>query len=235
MILSNHGRSLHLRQTTPDDAPLLLRAYEDDAFISLYRSNHAKQSEEQLRQTLAKRKQHAPTQLGYLELMLEHQQHGPIGIAALGDYSPLHQRAEYLIGLFDEQHRYAGYGIEATLLILDLAFNSYHLNKVYSYVYEYNDFSHKNMLHLGFKHEGTLAQHHYSVRLEQFITLYLNGMTIKQFRENEKIQRLSLRLVGRDITQPPQVFEISAENKLPAEANQQFLERLKAKANLNAT
>ncbi len=227
MILSNHGRSLHLRQSRPEDAPLLQRAYEDDAFISLYRSNHAKQTEEQLRQTLAKRKQHAATQIGYLEFMLEHQQHGPIGVAALGDYSPLHQRAEYLVGLFDEQHRYAGNGIEATLLVLDLAFNSYHLNKVYSYVYEYNDFSHQNMLNLGFKHEGTLEQHHYSVRLDQFITLYLNGMTVKQFRENQKIQRLSLRLVGRDVTQPPQVFEISSENKLPTEANQQFIERLK--------
>ena len=65
------------------------------------------------------------------------------------DYSPLHQRAEYLVGLFEEQHRHAGYGIEATLLVLDLAFNTYRLNKVYSYVYDYNEFSHQNMMNFG--------------------------------------------------------------------------------------
>lgn len=231
MILSNQGHSLSLRQSEPDDAPTLLRAYEDESFISLYRSNNAKQTEEQLRQTLTKRKQRSPLQVGYVEFMLEHKQHGCIGVAALGDYSPLHQRAEYLVGLFEEQHRYAGYGIEATVLILDLAFNTYRLNKVYSYVYDYNEFSHKNMINFGFKHEGTLEEHHFSVRKNRFVNLYINGMTVRRFRDNDKIQKMSLRLVGRDITQPPQVFEISADNKLPEDAGQQFLDGLRAIAN----
>jgi len=230
MLLANEGRSLRLRQTTPDDAPILLRAYEDESFISLYRSNNAKQTEEQLRKTLAKRQQHSPVQFGYLELMLEHKQHGSIGVAALGDYSPLHQRAEYLVGLFDEKRRYAGYGVEATLLVLDLAFNTYRLNKVYSYVYDYNDFSQKNVLHLGFKHEGTLEEHHFSVRKNRFVNLYINGMTLRHFRSSAKIQRLSPRLVGRDITQPPKVVEISADNKLPADTGKKFLEGLRAMA-----
>jgi ribosomal-protein-alanine N-acetyltransferase len=231
MIVSNEGRSLSLRQSTPDDAPILLRAYEDDSFIRLYRSNNAKQTEEQLRQTITKRTQRTPAEIGYLELMLEHKQHGAIGVAALGDYSPLHKRAEYLIGLFEEQYRYAGYGIEATLLTLDLAFNTYRLNKVYSYVYDYNDFSNKNMINLGFQHEGTLEEHHYSLREKRFVSLYINGMTEKRFRNGEKIQKMSLRLVGRDITQPPQVVKISSENRLPEDAGQRFLEGLRALAN----
>jgi RimJ/RimL family protein N-acetyltransferase len=231
MIFSNQGNSLLLRQTTPDDAPILLRAYEDESFISLYRTNNAKQTEKQLRQTLAKRQQHSPTQIGYLEFMIEHKQHGIIGVAALGDYSPLHQRAEYLVGLFEEQHRYAGHGIEATLLVLDLAFNTYNLNKIYSYVYDYNYFSQKNMMHIGFKHEGTLEEHHYSVREDQFVNLYVNGMTVRQFRRNEKIRKLSQRLIKQDITLPAQVFKISSDDKLSDEnAGKQFLEKLRTMA-----
>ena len=228
MILTNEGRSLRLRQTVSDDAPVLLRAYEDESFITLYRSNNAKQTEEQLRQVLEKRQQHLPTQFGYLEFMLEHKEHGAIGVAALGDYSPLHQRAEYLVGLFDEQQRYVGHGIEATLLILDLAFNTYRLNKVYSYVYGYNDFSQRNMLNFGFKHEGTLVEHHFSISKDKFIDLNINGMTLRQFRTNEKLKKLSLRLVGRDITQPTQVIEVPLKNKLSDDDGKKFLEGLRA-------
>jgi len=229
--LSNRGNSLVLRQTMPDDAPILLRAYEDESFISLYRSNNARQTEEQLRQTLAQRKQRSPAQVGYLEFMLEHKQHGAIGVAALGDYSPIHQRAEYLVGLFDEKHRHAGYGIEATLLVLDLAFNTYRLNKIYSYVYEYNEFSHKNMINLGFKHEGILEEHHYSAQKDRFINLYINGMTVRQFRACDKIRRIAPRLIGRDITQATQVFEITKEDQVAGDTGKRFLDKLRQMAN----
>jgi ribosomal-protein-alanine N-acetyltransferase len=231
MIVSNHGLSLSLRQTVPSDAPILLRAYEDESFIRLYRSNNAKQSEEELIKVLTERQQRSPTQLGYLEWMIVHKKHGAIGVAALGDYSSLHKRAEFLIGLFEPKRRSLGYGTEATLLILDLAFNTYQLNKIYSYVYEYNDFSHHNMIKFGFKSEGKLEKHHYSLREQRFLNLYINALTQDGFRECETIRRYSLRLLGRDVTQVPQVVKLSEENKLPLEMGQRFLEGLRSLAN----
>ena len=67
MVLSNQGNLLRLRQTVPDDAPILLRAYQDESFIHLYRSNNAQQTEEQLRKILADRLEHDPTQFGHVE------------------------------------------------------------------------------------------------------------------------------------------------------------------------
>ncbi|SEH08899.1 GNAT family N-acetyltransferase [Candidatus Venteria ishoeyi] len=227
MILSNEGRSLILRQTTPDDVADLLKAYDDEAFIRLYRSNNQSVDEEQLRQALEHRAQIAPAEMAYVEFMIVHKQHGNIGIAALGDYSALHQRAEYLVGLFDEEHRYAGRGIEATLLILDLAFNIYKLHKVYSYVYEYNEFSQKNMVHLGFKAEGRLDHHHYLLREKRFIDLYINGMTMERFRNSEKIQKISPRLVGRDITQEYPQLEVNQAQQLPVTEGHEFLEKMR--------
>lgn len=224
MILSNEGNSLLVRQTEPEDAPILLRAYEDDSFIHLYRSNNVEQTEEELAELLAERAGSDPAEIGYVEFMIEHDQHGPVGVAALGDYSPLHQRAEYLIGIFGEQHRSIGYGTEATLLVLDLAFNAYHLHKVYSYIYEYNKFAQKNIVKFGFKHEGTLIEHHYLLREKRFVNLHINGMTEERFRNTEQIRRYSWRLAGRDVTQPRQIIKLTLDNQLPKETGTNFLE-----------
>ncbi|MCK5720433.1 MAG: GNAT family N-acetyltransferase [Thiomargarita sp.] len=229
MILSNQGQSLVIRQAGANDAPILLRAYEDETFINLYRSNNEKQTEEQLREILRQRQQNSPAKMGYLEFIIEHKRYGAVGIAALGDYSPIHQRAEYLIGLFDKQHRHLGYGIEATLLVLDLAFNTYRLNKLYSYVYAYNQFSQKNMIHLGFENEGILKQHHYSIKTDKFIDLYVNAMTVGQFRCCQQIQRISPRLLGWDITQvAQQVVKIDSSHKVKHDMAEELLAKLRA-------
>jgi ribosomal-protein-alanine N-acetyltransferase len=230
MILFNQGHSLRLRQTKPEDAPILLRAYQNDAFIRLYRANNATLTEEELAFLLAERATQPSSKIGYVEFMIEHKRRGAIGVTALGDYSSLHKRAEYVIGLFDNQSRLLmGYGMEAALLLLDLAFNHYHLNKIYSYIYEYNEFAQKNIIKFGFEHEGTLKNHHYLVREQRFVNLYLNGLTQDSFRNNENMRRYSRRLLGRDITQPPQVIRLSPENQVSAETQKQFLEKLLAK------
>jgi ribosomal-protein-alanine N-acetyltransferase len=223
MLFSNQGHSLQLRRTTPQDAAILLRAYQDESFMRLYHSNHAQPNEEQLTELLRERERYSPVDSGYLEWLILHKQHGAVGVAALGDYSPIHHRAEFLIGLFDKQHRSLGYGTEATLLVLDLAFNAYHLNKIYAYVYEYNQFAQQNMLKFGFQHEGTLEKHHYWLAEKKFIDLYLNGITVTRFRHHEKIRRYSLHLLGRDVTQPYEIMKLSSNEKLSATANQWFL------------
>ncbi len=223
MLLTNQGNSLTLRQTEPEDAPILLRAYQDESFARLYRSNSTPLTEEQLANLLAEYRARDPAEFGYLEFMIEHKQHGPIGIASLGDYSPIHKRAEYLIGIFAEKHRSIGYGTEATLLILDLAFNAYHLHKIYTYVYDYNEFSRTNTLKFGFKQEGRLEEHHYLLQEQRFVDLYINGITESSFRNSTKIRRYSLRLVGRDITQPYTEIKLSLQDQLPAEISEQFI------------
>ncbi|MEN8216571.1 MAG: GNAT family protein [Pseudomonadota bacterium] len=221
MIFSNEGRSLRVRQAVPEDAPILLRAYQDESFTRLYHSNNTPLTQEQLENRLT---DHDPTEFGYVEFLIEHKQHGAIGIAALGDYSSLHKRAEYLIGLFKEKHRSRWHGTEATLLVFDLAFNIYHLHKIYTYVYDYNKLSQKNTLKFGFKQEGILEEHHYLLQEKRFINLYVNGMTEARFRNNEKIRRYSLRLLGRDVTQAYEEIKLSSDNQLPNEAGKKFLE-----------
>lgn len=214
MKLTNRGKTLSLRQTAPNDAPILLKAYHDHEFINVYRSNNPKQTEQELHELLQKRLTISPFQLGFVEFLIEHYRHGAIGVAVLGDYSSLHKRAELLVGLFDESQRNLIYGVEATLLMLDLAFNHYEINKIYTYVYEYNTISQTNVEKLGFSKEGYLKKHHFSKTEQKFYDLYISGLVIDDFRESEKMRKFSNRLVGRDITQPIHRIHITEAQRL---------------------
>ncbi|WP_069472699.1 GNAT family N-acetyltransferase [Candidatus Marithrix sp. Canyon 246] len=199
MILFNQGNSLEIRQIQPKDASILTEAYKNPEFMSLYGSNMTPLTEEQLYE----RQNYSIEDLGFIEYLIIHKQHGAIGIATLTEYAAIHKRAQFMIGLFETEHRSIGYGTEATLLVLDLAFNAYGLHKVFAYAYEYNNFSHKNMLKFGFEHEGILKDHHFLIERQQFINLYVDAMTETRFRSYEKISRYSKRLIGRDVTQKP--------------------------------
>jgi ribosomal-protein-alanine N-acetyltransferase len=139
IIQQIQGGAILRRQTTPDDASVICQAYQNQAFLRLFAAHRkVPQSETELRQNLHKRNQIAPEALHYVEWLIIHKRHGAIGIAALNDYAQNQPHAEYLIGLFEAQNCHFGYGITATLLVLELAFNYLNLNKIYSLVYDYN-------------------------------------------------------------------------------------------------
>ena len=199
----HQGRSLSLRRTVPDDAALLFRrAYQNLEFMQLFRLNDRPGDMHEVRSRLEALHQQPPDSLGYLELMIVHHQHGPVGLVVLSDYAALHRRAEFLIGLFDTAHRHASYGLEASLMTLDLAFNAYAMNRVYAYTYAYNQPAQKGLTSLGFLLEGVLAQHVFDRSTEKFVDLHCYGMTAEQFRQTDRLVSLAQRLLGRDITQP---------------------------------
>jgi uncharacterized protein (TIGR03032 family) len=196
------GNAILLRQTTPDDAPIICRAYQDKTFLRLFAA-HRKipKSETELRQNLQKRSQISPETLHYIEWLIIHKRYGAIGIAAFNDYSQSHRHAEFLIGLFEEKNCHFGYGIEATLLALELGFNSLQLNKIYSLVYDYNPIVKQILLKGDFKAEGVQQNHHYSDLEKRFVSLYRFGLVVENFRQSKILSRLSRKLLNRNITQ----------------------------------
>jgi RimJ/RimL family protein N-acetyltransferase len=135
--------------------------------------------------------------------MILHRRHGAIGVVAAADYSPLHRRAEFLIGLFNPSHYHCGYSIEASLMLGDLIFNQYNLHRFYAYSYDYNDLAHRTLCSGGFLPEGSMKEHVFDQASGRFVDLVIFGMTVDQFRTNRRLARLSRRLLGRDICQPP--------------------------------
>ncbi|MEL6382239.1 MAG: GNAT family protein [Cyanobacteria bacterium J06626_18] len=200
----HRGRSLQLRRTAPQDAPFLWRQmYQNADFMRLFRLNDRVESEQQLANRLAQRFSVPPAKSGYLELLMLHQQHGPIGVVALADHAPLHRRAELLIGIFEGAYRFHSYGLEGCLLAGDLAFNQYNLHRLYAYSYQYNHPAQKALEAGGLSLEGVMQEHVFDQASQQFVNLHLYGITLPQFRQNQRLAKLAQRLVGRDITQPP--------------------------------
>lgn len=191
---------------------MICRAYQNKAFLRLFAA-HRKipKSEEELRRSLQKRTQISPVTLRYIEWLIVHKRHGTIGIAAFNDYSQKHRHAEYSIGLFDEKYSHFGYGIEATLLALELGFKSLNLKEIYSLVYDYNPIVKQLLLRIDFKAEGVQKNHHYSEQEKRLISLYRFKLVTEDFRQSKILSRLSRKLLNRNITQ----LKISPNLPLP--------------------
>ncbi|MBX2864879.1 MAG: GNAT family N-acetyltransferase [Leptolyngbyaceae cyanobacterium MAG.088] len=191
-----------MRRTVPNDAPLLFeKAYSNREFMRLFRLNDQPSTEAEVYQQLLERQNVVPDDDLYLELLVIHRKYGPIGIAGLADYVPFHQRAEWLLGLFDERHRSSGYGLEAGLMLLDLAFNRYKLHKLTSMVYGYNYIAQKGTAGGGFKLIGIDPEHIFNSATKTFVDVYRYSLTEDEFRRNKRLAPLSKRLLSRDITQ----------------------------------
>jgi ribosomal-protein-alanine N-acetyltransferase len=202
-LILHQGRSLTLVRTCPDDAPLLFeKMYSQYEFMRLFRLNDRAETVEKVRQKLIQRSHSTPAETGYLECLLIHKTHGAIGIIAAADYTPLHRKAELLVGIFDKQYRSITYGVEACLLMTDLIFNAYHLHRFYAYSYGYNHPAHAALLSGVFQLEGVMKEHLYDPVSQEYVDMHIYAMNEAQMRQNPRIASLSKRLVGRDITQP---------------------------------
>ncbi|GJL74930.1 GNAT family N-acetyltransferase [Nitrosomonas sp.] len=196
------GKRVTLRRYQQDDAAYLHRCYLDAAFMGLY--NHyipRHQHIDDLAAKLGQANKKHPCQLKTVDwIIFKKSIEKPAGIANLVDIQFSHRRAEFQIGLPDPSDRASGIGLEATLLVLDYAFNRVGLNKLTTVVYGHNLSSQKNTLALGFVQESLLREQLIDTRSGKFIDLFGNGMLLRDFRLNNRLSRLSKRLLGRDIT-----------------------------------
>lgn len=219
------GNHVMLVRSAPEYTDFIYECYQDDDFMDLYRLAQDRQlSKEQIRERLVDESSQLPQELSRIEwVVLKKLDNGdtiPVGIAALADYQTNHLRAEFLLGILDKHYRKGSLSIEASLLVLDFAFNQVGLNKVISFVYGYNDQAQKNTLHLGFKQEGLLEEHIQG--RGGLIDLFQNAMLRSRFINNKQLSRFSLRLLGRDITKPSQFVVSSSSDELIAQLNKQL-------------
>jgi diamine N-acetyltransferase len=83
---------------------------------------------------------------------------------------------------------------------MDFVFNRVGFNKLTTYVYGDNHAAQRNALALGFTQESYLREQVLLPETGRFVGIYGNGMTLKDFRANARLARLSRRLLGRDAT-----------------------------------
>lgn len=196
------GGKLYLRRYEAQDAAYISHCHQNDVFMAQYNQYIPRnQSVNALAAKLQQTHELHPCQTKSVDwIILRRNTCQPLGIANLVDINFPHRRAEFLIGLPNPGDHARGIALEATLLILDFAFNRVKLNKLTTNVYTTNAYSQENTLALGFTQESFLREHLINPIDGKFLHVYGNGMTQSDFRSNTRIAKLSRRLLGRDIT-----------------------------------
>lgn len=198
------GASLQLRRTHPDDASLLYaEMYSNRDFMAAIRPNDNITGPNELAARITAQNAIPIRDARYLEYLIIHKTHGPIGWLAIADYEPLHSRAEYLFGFFRAEHRQARHVAEAALLSHELAFNTLGVHRLTAQVFTHNKIAQKSLINFGYSHEGTLREQLYSKLANAYLDVHYYGLTASQFRHNERLSKLSRVLLGRDATSPP--------------------------------
>ncbi len=103
-----------------------------------------------------------------------------IGAVGLKDIDPIHHRAEYGRFLIAPLYRGAGYGRFALLALLDTAFNTLDLNRVYGYILASSRRGLTVALSAGFSIEGTFHQHVY--KDDKYFDVISVGITVDTWR-----------------------------------------------------
>ena len=125
------------------------------------------------------------------------------GFASLSAIDAAQSQAEFMLGIVEQEQIKTGIALEASLLVLDYAFNHEGLHKLCSFVYGNNPLAQKNTLALGFKNDGVLEKHLQLQTSLDFLDVYQNSLLQEQFRNNRRLSRLSSRLLGVDVTRKP--------------------------------
>ena len=209
------GKRLRLERRAPQHTDFIWKCRQDRRFWELYRmTDDPNETLDQIRAKLTEESKLLPHQLRWLEwVIIRSDQNKPIGLAAVADYQPQHQRGEFLIGILNPDDQRNGIGLEASLLVLDFSFNYLKLHKFMSFVYGYNQSSQQNTLQLGFIEEGHFREHMF-IPNKGYIDLYQNGLLESDFRNNARLSKLSQRLLNYDATKCPPEPEILSSEQL---------------------
>ncbi len=151
------GKTIYLRPLEREDAPLLVPWINDPDVtrtLEFYLPMNLRAEE-----AFIERLYPNPEELALGIVVKEGDQ--LIGVTGLRQIDTRSRHASFGIVIGEKSQWNQGYGTEATLLIVEHAFMTLNLNRVYLHVYAYNERGIRSYEKAGFKREGVLRQHHY--------------------------------------------------------------------------
>lgn len=193
------GKTVVLRRHAAEDAAFIQSCYNDAEFSHLVNLNWPTLlSGDSIAAGIA----HDAREPDYLKGQLEWVIHRraaaglePIGLAALIEPWSGNRSAEFLLGIKDSQTGSYRPAVEASLLLLDLAFDQLGLERLNSFCYLHNRKALENTLSLGFTQEGILRNYIYDNRDKTFLSVYLSSILAADYRNNARLKKLAARLL----------------------------------------
>ncbi len=157
MVFGVIGPTLRLRLPEEADAPALFRLASDPEVTRWFSWGPYTREEEALAYV---RRLPAQRERGeQLDLLIDHREHGPIGITGLSEFSRRDRRA--VVGSWlGRAHWGTGANSEAKALVAHLGFGPLGLERIGSYANVDNARSQAALRKVGFRHEGVLRRFH---------------------------------------------------------------------------
>jgi len=151
------GPSLTLRYATADDAPRLFDLASDRAvtrFFSWGPYTRLEQPQAYIAGLAGKRERGE-----MLEFLVDHRDHGPIGVTGLSELAARDRRAT-VGSWFGREHWGSGANLESKALVAALAFETLGLERLTAWANTRNGRSQAALERVGFRREGVLAGWH---------------------------------------------------------------------------
>jgi ribosomal-protein-alanine N-acetyltransferase len=151
------GPSLTLRYAEPGDAPRLLELGGDAAVTRFFSwGPYARVEEPQAYiASLAGKRERGEM----LEFLVDHREHGPIGVTGLSELSPRDRRAT-VGSWFGRAYWGSGSNLESKALVAALAFETLGMERLTAWANTRNGRSQVALERVGFRREGVLAGWH---------------------------------------------------------------------------
>jgi [ribosomal protein S5]-alanine N-acetyltransferase len=151
------GPLLTLRYATPDDAPRLFDLASDPAVTRFFSWGPYTRVEEPQAYIagLAGNRERGEA----LEFLVDHREHGPIGVTGLSELSARDRRAT-VGSWFGREHWGSGANLESKALVAALAFRTLGLERLTAWANTRNGRSQAALERVGFRREGVLAGWH---------------------------------------------------------------------------
>ncbi|HEX7651263.1 MAG TPA: GNAT family protein [Candidatus Paceibacterota bacterium] len=160
-VIFREGSRVYLRPRIESDIPCLFK-WSNDPDILKYLSYQYPRSEAEIRQSILDSGKQLNRFAFIIMLKGETPEHDrPIGWMSLFDIDRDNGTAVTGAAIGEQDCQCRGYGTEAKMLLLDFAFNTINLRKVYSHVYAANKRSLRYSEKCGYRHEATLPKHKY--------------------------------------------------------------------------
>jgi len=158
-VTFREGARVYLRPRIESDIPCLFK-WSNDPDILKFLSYQYPRSEAEIRQSIMDDSKQLDRFAFIIVLKGKAPEHDrPIGWMTLFNIDRDNGTAITGAAIGERDCQCCGYGTEAKMLLLDFAFNTVNLRKVYSHVYAVNKRSLRYSEKCGYRHEATLPKH----------------------------------------------------------------------------
>lgn len=185
------GRKIILERPQIKDADILQKWYMDQSFRQLYDGYRGNTIDMITRDIRNERELTDPLATQFNFIVRSKRTKQPIGMAALMDIDRQNGHAALALGIAEEKHRLAGFGVDLMIVLCDIVFDEFGFSRCYMRVNDNNPLGLNSALSFGFQKEGRLRRHIFTGG--QYTDQWILGLLKEEYEQISIVARWKAR------------------------------------------